>query len=397
MGQSITAADAFEEALRILGEDRELLADVLVHAPVGIVLLWGEDYRYRFANERARELLPGGDALVGLTFAEAFPEILDAADELFRRVMTSGETVALDRLPVPSQAPGACEGNRWYEATFSPVRDRTGRVRGVLGIFVDVSAHETERRGLTRALARERDLTVALQRGLLSDAAPCVPGAEVAVRYIPATAGMTVGGDFYDVVPCEGRRWLLTIGDVCGKGADAAALTAVVRHTIRAVAPYESEPAKLLAAVNRAICRADSDGRFCTVALAALELGEQAGEPATVTVALGGHLPPLVRRADGQCEAIGEPGTLLGVFPDPDLHERTTTLAAGDLLLLYTDGLTEARAPRLLSTEQLGDALAATGRAAPGPTVDTLVHQLAAGPGGFRDDLALVAVRLTGA
>ncbi|MDW5598491.1 SpoIIE family protein phosphatase [Conexibacter stalactiti] len=393
MGQPVTTAHAFEEALRILGEDRELLADVLVHAPVGIVLLWGDDYRYRFANERARELLPGGDALVGLTFAEAFPEVLDAADELFRRVMRTGETVALDRLPVPSHAPTACEGNSWYEATFSPVRDPDGRVRGVLGVFVDVTGHEIERRGLTRALAQEHDLTVALQRGLLADAAPCVPGAEVAVRYVPATAGMTVGGDFYDVFRCDEQRWLLTIGDVCGKGADAAALTALVRHTIRAVAPYEPGPASILRAANRAICREDSEGRFCTVALAALDL---AADPARVTVALGGHMPPLVRRADGRCDLVGEPGTLLGVFPDPHLHERVTTLAPGDLLLLYTDGLTEARAPRLLSPEQLAGALAATGSAAPGPTVDTLVHGLAAGPGGFRDDLALVAFRLTG-
>lgn len=393
MGQPVTTAHAFEEALRILGEDRELLADVLVHAPVGIVLLWGDDYRYRFANERARELLPGGDALLGLTFAEAFPEVLEAADEVFQRVMRSGATVALDRLPVPSQSPTACEGNSWYEATFSPVRDPSGSVRGVLGIFVDVTTHETERRGLTRALAQEHDLTVALQRGLLADAAPCVPGAEVAVRYVPATAGMTVGGDFYDVHRCDGQRWLLTIGDVCGKGADAAALTALVRHTIRAVAPYERGPASILRAVNRAICREDSDGRFCTVALAELDLAQ---DPARVTVALGGHMPPLVRRLDGRCDAVGEPGTLLGVFPDPHLHERATTLAPGDLLLLYTDGLTEARAPRLLSPEQLAHALCATGSAAPGPTVDTLVHTLAAGPGGFRDDLALVAFRLTG-
>jgi hypothetical protein len=387
------SGDAFEDALRVLGDDRELLADVLVRAPVGIVLIWGEEYRYRFANQRARELLPGGDALVGLTFAEAFPEVLHAADELFRRVMRSGETVALERLPVPSHASGACEGNVWFEATFSPVRDRDGVIRGVLGIFVDVSSHETERRGLTRALAREHDLTVALQRGLLADSAPSIPGAEVAVRYVPATAGMSVGGDFYDVFRQHGQRWLLTIGDVCGKGADAATLTALVRHTIRAVAPYEAAPAAILRAANAAICREDTERRFCTVALAALDLG---AEPARLTVALGGHLPPLVRHAAGGVEAIGEPGTLLGVFPDPDMHERTVPLARGDMLLLYTDGLTEAHAPQLLTVEQLADAFAATGSAAPGATIDTLVHTLASGRGGFRDDLAMVAFRHSG-
>jgi serine phosphatase RsbU (regulator of sigma subunit) len=382
--------EPLREALALIGDDRELLADVLAHAPVGIVLLWGEEHRYRFANERARTLLPGGETLVGMTFAEAFPEVVEGGEELLRRVMRSGETVVLERLPVPSGSPDACEGSFWCDVTYSPVRDVAGRVRGVLGLFVDATAHEAERRGLTRALARERDLAVALQRGLLSDASPSVPGAEVATRYVPATDGMTVGGDFYDLFRCDEDRWLVAIGDVCGKGADAAALTALVRHTIHAVAPYEAEPARILREVNRAICRERTDGRFCTVALAALELS---GEPARVTVALGGHPPPLVRRAAGGADPVGEAGTLLGVFPDPQLHQRTTALAREDLLLLYTDGLTEARAPRLLSVEQLADALAATGAASPGATIDTLVHGLAAGPGGFRDDLAMVAVR----
>ncbi|MBB4663572.1 PP2C family protein-serine/threonine phosphatase [Conexibacter arvalis] len=385
---------SLHDALELIGHDRDLLADVLAHAPVGIVLLWGEEHRYRFANERARALLPGGDRLVGLTVAEAFPQTLEASEEVLRRVLRSGETIVQERRPLPSDDPAACEGSIWLDVSYSPVRDRADEIRGVLCLFVDASAHERERRGLSRALAHERDLADALQRGLLAETSPRIPGAEVATRYVPATDGMTVGGDFYDVFRHGDDRWLLTIGDVCGKGADAAALTALVRHTVHAVARYESEPARILHEVNRAICRAPT-GRFCTVALVELELSR---DRAQATVALGGHPPPLVRRADGdgragRVEPVGEPVTLLGVFRDPDLHQRTAALGADDLLLLYTDGLTEARAPRQTTPDQLGAALGATGDAPPGATIDALVHELAAGPDGFRDDLAVVAVR----
>jgi len=386
---------SLHDALELIGDDRELLADVLAHAPVGIVLLWGEDHRYRFLNARARELLPGDEPLVGLTVAEAFPHVVEARRELLSRVMDRGETVVRERIPLPSEDPAACEGSLWLDLTYSPVRDADGAIRGVLCLFVDASAHERERRGLTRALAHERDLAETLQRGLLAETTPRIPGAEVATRYVPATDGMAVGGDFYDVFRCGRDRWLVTIGDVCGKGADAAAVTALVRHTVHAVARYESQPARILCEVNRAIAR-DPTGRFCTVALAALDLS---GEPAEVTVALGGHPPPLVRRPAangrrGRAEPVGEPGTLLGVFPDPALHQRTVALGRDDLLLLYTDGLTDARAPRRTTTpDELAAALAATGDSPPGATIDALIHSLAAGPEGFRDDLAVVALR----
>lgn len=385
---------SLHDALELIGDDRDLLADVLAHAPVGIVLLWGDEHRYRFANSRARALLPGGEPLVGLTVAEAFPQVVDASAEVLARVLRFGDTVVQERVPFPSEDPAACEGSLWLDVTYSPVRDAGGAIRGVLCLFVDASAHERERRGLTRALAHERDLADTLQRGLLAETSPRIAGADVATRYVPATDGMAVGGDFYDVFGCGPDRWLLTIGDVCGKGADAAAVTALVRHTVHAVARYESQPARILCEVNRAIER-DPTGRFCTVALAALDLSR---DPAEVTVALGGHPPPLVRRAPvnggpGRAEQVGEPGTLLGVFPDPELHQRTVALGRDDLLLLYTDGLTEARAPRQTTPDQLAAALTGTGDAPPGATLDALIQALAAGPDGFRDDLAVVALR----
>lgn len=385
---------SLQDALELIAADRALLAEMLAHAPVGIVLLWGEEHRYRFANARARALMPGGEAPIWQTAAEAFPHVVETRAEVLQRVLRDGETIVQERVPYPSDDPHACEGSVWLDLTYSPVRDGDGAIRGILCVFVDASAHERERRGLTHELEHERDLADTLQRGLLAESAPRILGAEVATRYVPATAGVAVGGDFYDVFRCDADRWLLTIGDVCGKGAGAAAVTALVRHTVHAVARYESQPARILCEVNRAIVRAPT-GRFCTVALAALDLSR---DPAEVTVALGGHPPPLVRRAatagrPGRADPVGEPGTLLGVFPDPDLHQRTVALGRRDLLLLYTDGLTEARAPRQTTPEQLAATLAGTGDAPPGATIDALVHALAAGPDGFRDDLAVVALR----
>jgi serine phosphatase RsbU (regulator of sigma subunit) len=138
----------------------------------------------------------------------------------------------------------------------------------------------------------------------------------------------------------------MVIGDVCGKGADAAALTALVRYTIRALATRDREPSEVLELVNAAILRQRSDNRFCTAAYARLTLDPEGG--ADVTFANGGHPLPVVMRAGGSAEPVGLPGTLLGVVPDPGLVDQHLHIAPGEGLVLYTDGVTEAQAPDIL-------------------------------------------------
>jgi serine phosphatase RsbU (regulator of sigma subunit) len=132
-------------------------------------------------------------------------------------------------------------------------------------------------------------------------------------------------------------------------------------------------------------------GRFCTIACAHLDLG---CTPGRVTVSCGGHPLPVLRRASGEAELLGAPGTLLGLAPDPELQERSAELRSGDALVLYTDGLTEARAP----SGMWGDAeLIAAVRAAPsGPEglVESLVATAIGGRSATRDDLAVLALRL---
>jgi PAS domain S-box-containing protein len=181
-----------------------------------------------------------------------------------------------------------------------------------------------------------------LQRSLLPRL-PEVPGFEVGAAYLPVGEENEVGGDFYDLM--EGRGgWIAVVGDVRGKGAVAASVTALARYTIRAVAMTENGPANILSALNEAMIRQLSDDyQFCTVACALLCPESEVGGSAELTVARGGHPPPLVLRSGGYVEEIGLPSRALGVFPDPELGEGTSALRAGDAVVLYTDGVTEAR------------------------------------------------------
>ena len=160
-------------------------------------------------------------------------------------------------------------------------------------------------------LYRDRDrVAKTLQASLFPPELPDVPGMDVASLFLPAIAGYEVGGDFYDVFELDDGRWVALVGDVCGKGLEAAALTGLARHTLRAVANVK-RPSEALVELNRALLRERIDGRFCTVAIAMLEPPE--GHGARVTVAVGGHpLPQRVSRT-GAATSVGRHGTLLGV------------------------------------------------------------------------------------
>lgn len=209
-----------------------------------------------------------------------------------------------------------------------------------------------------RVFERERHIATTLQRSLIPAWLPEIPGATLETRFLPAGAGQEVGGDFYDVVALGRDRWLLVIGDVCGKGADAAALTAMVRYTLRAEASHERSPAELLRLLNLAMIRQRADrGRttdfsFCTLVCLAVDYGEQ---DRMLTMAGGGHPMPLILRADGGIDPPADPGgPLVGVWPDSEFTEQTSHLDAGDVVVAYTDGLLEAHAPeRVLAPDDL--------------------------------------------
>jgi PAS domain S-box-containing protein len=231
-----------------------------------------------------------------------------------------------------------------------------------------------------------------LQASLLPPHLPEVPGVELAAAYYPVGAGIEVGGDFYDVFNLAEDEWYLVVGDVCGKGTEAAAITALARYTIRAAAVRRRSPAGILRWLNDAMLSSDElDGRFCTIACAHLDLS---GGAARLTVACGGHPPPLLLR-DGRAEEVGNPGTLLGLVADPELQDRTTDLQPGDVVVTYTDGLTDAAAPaRTWSPADVAAALAATTRRDAVDIVDQVVAAALGDVPEPRDDVAVLALRI---
>ena len=158
-----------------------------------------------------------------------------------------------------------------------------------------------------------------LQASLLPPVLPEVPGVEAGALYRPAGEEHEVGGDFYDLFATTEDHWFAVIGDVCGKGAEAAAVTALARYTIRAAAAQRSSPAAILRWVNQAMLR-EGSSRFCTIAVAHLD---RSRATTRLTVSVGGHPAPLVLRADGSVEEAGAGGTLIGLVEDPKLREAT--------------------------------------------------------------------------
>jgi PAS domain S-box-containing protein len=260
-------------------------------------------------------------------------------------------------------------------------------------------AHELARRCATaienaRLYTDRSYIARTLQQSLLPVELPDIPGIEAAARFRPTGEGNEVGGDFYDMFETGNRGWTIVMGDVCGKGPDAAAVTALARYTLRATAMRERVPSRSLAVLNEALLRQRDDRRFCTVAYAYIEKldrGARAG------VSTGGHPLPLLLRADGTVEAVGSPGTLLGVVPDPSLEDQLVELEPGDALVFYTDGVIETRAGTngVLDERRLAE-LVATCAGQGADAIAARVEEAAVltQDGSPKDDIAVLVLRV---
>jgi serine phosphatase RsbU (regulator of sigma subunit) len=265
-----------------------------------------------------------------------------------------------------------------------------------LALVDDLAARAAMAFDNARLYADRSHIAAVLQRGLVPEQPPGVPGFEIAVAFEAAGEGVEMGGDFFDVVQRPDSS-LVVVGDVAGKGSEAVALTSLVRHGIRALALDTDSPAEILRKMNQVILATEAEWRahrFVTAILA--RLGRSADE-ARLTVSSAGHPPALVARSGGAIETVGH-GALMGVFPRPELGEDEVVLERGDTVVLYTDGLLEAGPyTEHLSVEDLTGVVAQSVGLPPGRIVSGLRDDAFVRAGRrFKDDLLVLAVRFLG-
>ncbi len=331
--------DAYLDALR--DDDPELLYDT---APCGY-LSTTPDGKILKANQTLLDLL--GYQRDELVDRLKFTDLLSAGGRIYHethyapmlRMQGAAREIALDlvhrdgtRIPV------------LVNAVVDSAAD--GRVRMVRAAVFDAThrrAYEIELRAAKeRAEAAEHEavlLAQTLRQSLVPPSAPVVPKLDVAAVFHAADPGTQIGGDFFDVFQIGTDEWGAVLGDACGKGTEAAVVATLTRYTIHALCVENDDPADTLRMTNR-VLRQNANDRFCSAVCLRFRL---VGDTWRGTLSAAGHPLPLVRRADGSVATVGRTGTLLNIVDEPPQHATAFELHPGDLMLLCTDGVFEAR------------------------------------------------------
>jgi serine phosphatase RsbU (regulator of sigma subunit) len=261
-----------------------------------------------------------------------------------------------------------------------------------LGLVEELGQHLGLTIRVDRMFRRRSEIADSLQASLLPRELPRVPGVDFAAAYVAATEGLDVGGDFYDVYRTPGG-WGVSIGDVCGKGEEAAAVTAAARHAIRVLARWNPDPADVLEKANEIMLADEFDGRFVTACAAHLQWRDAALH---VVFANAGHPGAVLIRPDGRVRMLHGGGMALGLFPDAVAATEELDLGRGDVLFLFTDGVTDARSPDMAYFEdRLSDELSALAGRPPAEIVSamqTLVLEFSMND--LRDDMTMLVLRV---
>ncbi|MFD6070646.1 MULTISPECIES: PP2C family protein-serine/threonine phosphatase [Amycolatopsis] len=396
-GESLTGA-AFPALLEDSAED------LYEHAPCGYLSTLMDGTIAKINTTLLDWLGHGRDELIGRM---AFADLLTVGGRMYY------ETHVSPMLAMHGEASGLALELRCADGARLPVLvtatvktggDGTAQlIRLVVFDARERRAYEQELLRARKQADHERDrarkLATTLQRTLLPPKLMTVPGMAAAAYYYPASID-EVGGDFYDLFPLTGDAWGFFLGDVSGKGATAAAITSLARYTLRAAAVYDPDPVAVLENLNIVLQQEfqGTDPRFCTVVYGALR---PTADGCTLTLASGGHPSAILIRSGGSVEFVEtRGGMLVGALPDARFVKTTVRLTAGDVLLLYSDGLTEARPTGdrdRYDEERLLEFLASAAPAGPQETVDVLAGLLAGFGDGVEDDTALFALGIPGA
>ena len=380
-------------SIRILDAERRLQPVATAHADPERLAL-AREYERRFPMEADE---PGSTDVARTGVTQVIREI---TDEMFAAAIQDPEQLAMiGALGVRSVIIAPLIARRRTFGTLTLASGESGRRFGDDDVRL---AEELARRAAVaidnaRLYTERSRIAHTLQAKLLPDRLPAIPGTRLAARYRAAGELNEVGGDFYDVFPRPGGGWALVVGDVSGKGAEGAAVTALARYTLRAAALEPGPPSRALRRLNAAIIAEAETTEFVTVVLAYVTSAPDGSLRAVV--ALGGHPPPLVLHPDGRVEDPGRFGAILGVIPDPPLPDREFVLAPGDTMVLYTDGGTEA-GPRSdpIGERGLAELLSTHAGADPERLLDAVEEAVVtAQPGEPRDDIALLALAVDGA
>jgi len=360
-----------------------LAARVLEHIS-DVLLILDERGRVAHLNPAGEEALGVSREAVGRRLEEILPEVASG------RVAEALERAARERGSVSFELNSRTLGG-WFAGRVYPFPG------GLALLLWDISERKEEQERYQRLYREKHRIARVLQEALLPPRLPEVPGIEVGGRYLAAAEGMEVGGDFYDVFAIENDGWALAIGDVTGKGPEAASLTSLARYTIRTAAMRVKRPRGVLSFLNREILRQTEGDRFFTVVYCELEPC-RAGEGAVeIRVGCAGHPPPMVLRRGGEVETLPSTGMILGAVEEPEVATWSGRLSEGEAMVLYTDGVTEARGPggELFGEERLRELVGGCAGAA-AEEVARRIEQavLDFQRGEVRDDVAVLVARV---
>ena len=380
MARSAAIAIERDRTGRLLARDRDTLAQVIEQAPMAVAVLHGPRHEFRHYNARYLDIVPSGRVERGRPVVECLPEAARMIPVLDR--VLAGETVSLSALEIPFADERSHGGSRYYDVVYSPLREG-GAPAGVLAIATEVTEAVRVRAALADRLREERTVAEGLQRALLPEHLPALPGIETAVHYAPAGAAAGVGGDWYDAVALDEDRVLLVIGDVCGGGLAAATAMSQLRAAVRANAIRDPRPAEILTQVDR-YCERLGLADLVTMAVGVLD--RRSG---VLTYAGAGHPPGLLIRP-------GEDAMLLPGAPQPPVGtgvahfaEHRVDVPIGSLVVLYTDGLVDERQRPIDETLEEVRRAAGSGPRSAGELAARLRARLPAGAHGS-DDVAFM-------